>query len=503
MERPAPRLVIAGHVFRSALGWALIWGVVFGIFVISTVKAYAVAYPTLAERIKAVASLQAFAIILGQPYHAETMSGFVMWRVTVAISMIGSVWALLTSTGLLRGDEDAGRWELLLAGPVTKLRGTAEALLGLGGALVVMLVPAALITIATGRLPEAHFAPQSAALFALTLVSGAAMFLAIGALASQVSATRSQAATLSAGIMGGAFLIRMAADSTKGLDWLLWLTPYGWIEKVRPLRDIEPFAFLPIVGLVVGCLFATLYLASRRDLGASVLRERDARNTGGGWLIGPTTLALRLVRGSALAWVLGLAAFSFFTGFVTRSASALLADSPAFVQVLGRLGLRKASEGYLGFTFLMLAVVVAVMAASQMAAVRDEEGAGRLDNLLVRPTGRIHWLAGRTGVVAAIVLAGGLASGFATWLGTESQHTGLPFAKLLEAGLNAAVPGLFVVGAGVLAFGVAPRFTSAATYGIVAYSFIVRPTSSRNTWARRSTDSPTEVATSDSAIVPR
>ena len=37
----------------------------------------------------------------------------------------------------------------------------------------------------------------------------------------------------------------------------------------------------------------------------------------------------------------------------------------------------------------------------------------------------------------------------------------------------------------------------------VAYSFIVRPTSSRNTWARRSTDSPTELATSDSAIVSR
>ena len=43
------------------------------------------------------------------------MAGFTACRVLTGITIIGSIWGLMTSTGLLRGEEDAGRWELLLA----------------------------------------------------------------------------------------------------------------------------------------------------------------------------------------------------------------------------------------------------------------------------------------------------------------------------------------------------------------------------------------------------
>ncbi len=466
-------LVIAGHVFRVALRWAAIWGVVFALFVIATVAAFPIAFPTVADRVKAVATLQSFAILLGQPYHAETLAGFTQWRVTVAIALIGAIWGLLTGTGLLRGEEDAGRWEMLLAAPVSKARATGETLLGLGGALVVMFVPTALGTLVSTGLPGARFSAVAALAFAATLVAGAAMFLAIGALVSQISATRGQAATLAAGIMGVSFLIRMAADSTKGWDAFLWVTPFGWIEKVRPLRDMEPIAFVPIVALIVACVAATLVLASARDLGASVLQERDGSARIGGWVIGPTTLALRLVRGTAMAWIVGIALFSFFTGAVTRSASSLLADSPAFAQILGRLGVRAASEAYLGISFFMAILVLAVLAGGMMAAMRDEEASARLDNLIVRPTPRLAWLAGRAGIAAVVVVLSGVVAGAATWAGAESQHVGVPLSKLVEAGVNATPPAIVVIGAGVLVLGVAPRYVSAVVYGIPAYSFIV------------------------------
>ncbi len=471
--RAGPKLVIAGHVFRSAVGFALVWGFVFGLFVISTVKAYSIAFPTLADRVKAAATLQSFSILLGQPHHAETLAGFTSWRVTVAVALIGSIWAILTSTGLLRGEEDAGRWEMLLAGPVTKLRASAEALVGLFGAFAAMFIPTALITLGTARLPGVDLPVGASLLFALTLVSGAAMFLAVGALASQLSATRGQAIQIAVAVMGLSFLVRMIADATKGLDWLLWLTPFGWLEEVRPFRDTQAVALVPIVTLVLVCLAATLVLAARRDLGASVLQERGGPRSGGRWLLGPTTLALRLVRGTAIGWALGIMGFSFFTGLVTRSAAALLADSPAFAAVLGRLGVRKASEGYLGFSFFTVAAVLAVLAASQMASLRDEEAAGRLDNLIVRPARRLTWLAGRVAIAASLVVVCGAGAGLAAWLGTESQHTGVPLAKLLEAGLNATVPALFVIGAGALVQGIRPHLVSAACYGVVAYSYLV------------------------------
>lgn len=466
-------LVIARHVFRSAIRWALIWGAVFGVFVLATVAAFPIAFPTFADRVKAVATLQSFAILLGQPYHADTLAGFTQWRVTTAIALIGAIWGLLTGTGLLRGEEDAGRWELLLAGPVTKARATGETLLGLAAALGLMYAATAIGTLVSIELPGVHYSVVPALTFAATLVAGAAIFVAVGALVSQVSATRGQAATLAAGIMGVSFLVRMVADSKKGWDALLWLTPFGWIEKVRPLRDMEPVAFAPIVALIVACVVATLALASVRDLGASVLSESDGSARVGGWVIGPTTLALRLVRGTAAAWIVGIAVFAFFTGAVTRSASALLADSPTFAQVLGRLGVRAASEAYLGISFFMAVLLLAVIAAGMMTAVRDEEASGRLDNLIVRPTPRLVWLAGRTAMACVVVLLGGVVAGAATWAGSESQHVGVPLEKLLEAGVNATAPAIVVVGASVLILGIGPRLVSAVAYGIPAYSFIV------------------------------
>jgi ABC-2 type transport system permease protein len=44
---------------------------------------------------------------------------------------------------------------------------------------------------------------------------------------------------------------------------------------------------------------------------------------------------------------------------------------------------------------------------------------------------------------------------------------------MLAAGLNATAPGVFVLGAGTLVFGLRPRLSSAAAYGVVAWSFLV------------------------------
>ncbi len=490
--RPAggdPGWVIADHVARATLRWAAIWGAVFGLFVIATVRAYLVAYPTLAERLKVAPTLQSFAILLGQPRHAETVAGFTSWRVLLVIALIGAIWGLLTSTRLLRGDEEAGRWELLVSGQTTKRHAATQALVGLGVSLAAMFAIAAAFTLAAGSLPGAHFPVDASLYFALAMVSGAAMFAAVGALASQLSATRGQAAMITAAVLGASFLVRIVADSRAGVGWLRWFSPIGWIEELHPLRDEQPLALVPIVAVVVGCAGLAVLLAGQRDLNASFLQEREVRAAATRWLTGPTSLGLRLVRPAAIGWVIGIAAIAFVQGFVARSAASLLASSPAIVNVLGRLGLHKASEAYLGVSFLTLAVLLAVMAASQVAAIRDEEAAGRLDNLLVRPVRRLVWLLGRAGISLALLVLCGAAAGLMTWIGAESQHAGVSLQTLLEAGLNATVPAVFVLCAGILVLGLRPRLTAGVAYGLVAWSFLVQLVGSLakgSTWLRDS-----------------
>lgn len=461
-----PRWVIAGHVAGRALRGATIWGAVFGLYIISTAEGFMKGYPTLNQRVQVAHSLQAFAVLLGVPWHAETVPGFTVWRVLTAITIIGAIWGLQTSTGLLRGEEDAGQWELLLAGVTTKRRAAAQALLGLGGALAVMFVVTALLILAAGRLPGARFPIGGSFLFAAAVVSGAAMFVTVGALASQLSATRGQATMIAAAVLGASFVARMIADSSSGLAWLRWLTPIGWIEELRPFPNPRPFALVPIVTFVLAGAALSVLLAGGRDLNASVLREGEGRRDAPWWLRGPTSHALRMSGAAALGWLAGLAGLATMLGSLARSSVSLLSDSPTIIATLGRLGVRTATLGFLGFALFFVAVLIAVLAASQVGAMRDEEAAGRLDNLLVRPVRRVTWLAGRLGVSLALVLLAGLAAGFFTWVGATSQHTYVALPTMLEAGLNAAIPGVFVLG-------LRPRLASAVSYAIVAWSFLV------------------------------
>ncbi len=472
-QHTTSRLVIARHVAGSALRWAVVWGFVFGLYVVATAQAFMKGYPSAASRVQLANSLQSFVMLLGQSHHLNTVAGFTTWRVMTAAALIGGIWGLRTSTALLRGEEEAGRWELLVAGSTTRRQATAQALLGLAVSLLAMFVVTTVLILAAGRLPGARFSPDGSVLFAAAMISGAAMFLFIGALASQISRTGGQAAILTTGALAVSYVIRIVADSSASTGWIRWLTPLGWIEEIRPMENPQPLALIPIVGLSVLSALLAIELAGRRDLNASVLREDDGSAGTGRWLVGPISLTVRVSRVTYVAWLVAIGGYSVLFGLVQGAETSILSGSPAFVATLGRLGIHRAAEAFLAMAFLLAAILIAFIAASQIVSLRDEEASGRLDNLLVQPLARSRWLLGRLAISTMLIALSGIAGGVFTWLGGLNQHTGVGLGKLLEAGLNASVPGVFVLGVTVLVFGVQPRFTAATGYGLVAYSFFV------------------------------
>ncbi len=461
------------HTLRSTRRGALIWGAVFGLFVISSAAAFVTGFPTQAARAQLAGSLQSFAILLGPAQNATTVAGFTAWRVLLVAAVMGAIWAMLVSTSRLRGDEENGRWELLLASPLSKRSATVQVLMGLGGAWLLLFSATLLLVLLAGRLPGARFPIAGSILLPLGMTAGAAMWLAIGAVTSQISATRGQAVRLAAALLGASFVIRMLGDSRSSLAWLRWLSPLGWIEELHPMRNPQPFALVPIVALVVTASLIAVRLAEQRDLGASLLRERPVSRHERRWSAGLLSLAARVSQPAAIGWLLGAGLISLVTGSVAKSASTILTSSPTFEAALGRLGIRKAAEGYLGLSFLFVAVLLGVLAASQVAAMRDEEASGRLENLLVRPVTRAGWLVSRVLVSLVLIVGVGLFSGFVTWVGASSAHVGVSLSALLAAGLNACPPAVVVLGAGVLVLGFRGSVAGPAAYAVVAWSFLV------------------------------
>lgn len=469
-----PGLVPVGRVARQAIPGGVIWGAALGLMTWAIVNEYVKEYPTAAARARLAETHGADAgsrAIFGPAHQLDTVAGYEAFHVIAFFVIIGAVWGLLAGTRLLRGEEDAGRWELLLAGPTTRRRAAAGAMAGLGIGLFAFWAVSAAGVAVIGRTADPPFSVTASLFTAVAAVASAAMFLAVGAVCSQLAATRRQAAGLAAAVLGVVFLIRAVAYSNTSLEWLRWASPLGWVDELRPLTASRPWPLVPIIAFTAALVAATILLAGRRDLGAGVLPADDTAAPRTRMLNGPLALAYRLSQRTGLGWIAGLAAGGLVLALSTKSVQDSWEDSSS--EVMQRLGGGTGGDTYLGILFLVVALLLAMAAAGQVGATREEEAEGYLDHLLARPVARLRWLAGRVAVSAAVLVAAGVATGLFTWVGAASTGAGLSLPTLLAAGINVVPVGILVLGIGTLAHGLAPRSAAAVAYGLVAWSFLV------------------------------
>jgi ABC-2 type transport system permease protein len=448
---------------------------VFGLMVWELVSQFSSQYPTAAARAMLVSTMGSNAglqAIFGMAHRIDTIGGYTAYHAIGVLGLIGAVWGLLAATRLTRGEEEAGRWEVLLAGQTTRRRAVAGALAGLGAGLLTLWAVTAAVTVVVGRGYGARFSVTASLFLAVAAVAATGMFMAVGALCGQLAATRRQAAAMAAAVFGIAYLIRLIAYADMKLMWLRWASPLGWVDELQPLTGSRPLLLLPVTAFTVVLAAAAVILAGRRDLGASVLPASDTAAPRTRLLTGPFGLACRLARRGAFGWFAGLAGGGLILGLTAKGTETVF-SSQSSGGVIARLGGTTGGASYLGIAFLIMALVIALAAAGQVAASRDEEAEGYLDHLLARSVARAPWLAGRFAVSATVLAVDGLIAALFTWAGAAVTGAGLSFPALLAAGVNAVPAAVFVLGTGTLIYGLAPRFTAVAAYGIVAWSFLV------------------------------
>jgi ABC-2 type transport system permease protein len=467
--------LIARMTARKAVRSGVVWGYIFGALIASSAVSYTRIYKTQAARealAVAYGANKATSALFGPAPQLQTVAGFTAFKIGMTLMLLGAVWGLLTSTRLLRGEEDGGRWELLLAGRTTRRRAGAQALAGLGAGAGVLWALTAIFTVGVGLDPSVKIGAGAALYFALAMAATAVMFLAVGAVASQLAPTRRQAASYAAAFLGVSYAVRMIADAGLGLHGLIWVSPLGWVEELRPFFGPQPLALLPIAALTAALAAATVGLAGVRDVGAGILPDRARSAPRLRLLSGPAGLAIRLGRPTVLGWWTAIALSALLFGLIARSAGQTISGSSA-TDVLAKLGATgTGADAVLGVCFLVLAVLIAFAGAGQVTAARAEEGSGRLDHLLAGPVPRSRWLGGRLLIALGVLLASGALAGVFAWLGAASQHSGIGPGTLLDAGLNLVPPAIAIGGIGVLAFGSWPRRANAVVYAVLAWSLL-------------------------------
>jgi len=136
--------VVAVTSAKRAARPGVVWGLVFGVTIAATMKSYTSSFPTAASRANLLRTFQgnaAFEALFGLLRHLDTVAGYTAYKDSMTIIIVGAVWGLLIATKLLRGEEDAGRWDLLVAGQTTRAGATAQTALGLAVGAVALWLP--------------------------------------------------------------------------------------------------------------------------------------------------------------------------------------------------------------------------------------------------------------------------------------------------------------------------------------------------------------------------
>ena len=452
-DRTGPR-ALTGAVVRQLRRGAAVVAVVAG----GMPALVAVQYRGTLQAGPGIASLTALAenpairILFGPPVALDDPGGFTVWRTGTTLAVLVAVWAALAATRVTRGEEEAGRWDLLLAGSA-RLRSLVVR------HLVLLLAAAGLVggAVAVGLL-LAGTATTGAVLFGAAVGGCGMVGAALGVLAAQLLPERRAASGLATAVLLAGLLLRMISDGVPALGWTQWLSPFGLLARTAPFAGDRVLPLLVLAAAVLALGGAAITVADRRDVGTGLFRGADRRAASSRLLRSLSGFAVHRTVRPLLGWAAGVAAYFLLIGVLATSLSDFLRDNPVFAEMAARAGVAGLDrvEGYVAALFALLAILVGAFAAARVAATAADESARRLTLLYAAPVHRVRWASAEAVTVAAGCAFLGVVAALATWAGARSVGAPLTLPEAVAGTLNVVPVALLCLGAALAALGWVP-----------------------------------------------
>lgn len=432
-------------------------------------------YSTLADRQNILAAALANPVILmfrGLP-SGTSEGAFLAFEVLPWLAFLAALMSTFLAVRHTRGDEEAGRAELVWATPAGRRRSTIATIVHGVLANVALALLTALALVATG-LPLAGSVLAGAA-----AASCGIAFLGVGLLAAQLLRTSRGANSLTLWVLVAMFLIRgignaagTPSDDLTSMTsaWPAWLSPFGWVEQTRPYDTDVVWPML--LGLALGFVLAgtSVALQSLRDIDASFVAERPGRISARPALASPHALVWRLTSGAIVGWAVGGA----ITGILATTLSGLVdrisGENPAVADILTKIGGATGGldEVVVTVFFTLLGILAACCAVQIVVRARQEEAHGTAEAVLATPVGRVRWLADYVivGVVAVLIVVA--AAVLAGWVGIRVNGGADSLYRIVAvAGLGQAIAASVFAVLTALVFVLLPRATTAVAWSLV------------------------------------
>jgi ABC-2 type transport system permease protein len=471
---------------RTGLIAMTLLGVVTG--ALNAVAFVQVAGTSPAERLAFARSMEILgaqlSYMLPVPEHLDTVAGYLQWRAFGFLVLILGIWAVISSTGSGRGDEERGLVEQWLAAGASRARYIAVRVivftLVAAFALAATMVLTSVAANSSGEpLPIAGLASTGLNLLVTTLVC-----FGIGLVVAQLVTTRRAAGFGAAGLVIALFLIN-GASRTADIGPARWLSPFYLYDRSKPLTsdgtlDLGALSALTVTALVLIALAVTAFV--RRDLGGTAISRasRTSRPTTAPsrdpFLRIPVVALLRQQWLWIATWILGLTALSAFLASIIKTVIDTLTSSStpimrAYFERAGLIGY----DSFVGAIWLStIMLILSAYAIVQVQSWSADDAEGRLATILSAPVSRARVILER---LIALLVAVGLicaAAGIAVYWVATSQSIQLDGSKLaLATALLVLIPLAFAAIGQLLAVW-RPRMALAllSTIAVVSYFLV-------------------------------
>ena len=468
MDALAGTVALLRFTLRRDRVWISIWVIAIALVVFLTAVGMKAVLPTQASIDQAAAASQNNAGVIafnGPAQGLDTLGGQIAFQVGAGGMVVVALMSLLSIGRLTRGDEEAGRLELVRSLPVGPRAPTIAALLTVGSmnAAVAALVSASLMAVGL----------SAAGSLVLGVSFGVVGLFFAGAALVAAQVTENTRAVYGTGValVGLAYAIRIVGDIGDGT--LSWFSPIGMAQKARPFAGERWWPLLLVFAATLTLIAVAFRLAARRDHGSGLIAPRPGQIAAAPGLGHPLGLALHLQRGSLIGWGAGVLVFGVAYGWMAPAIGSFVANNQAFTQLMASAGAGSLTDTYFATSLRVLALISSGFAIQSALRLRGEESALRAEPVLATPVSRWRWAASHLGIALGGCVALLAITGLAT--GVSYAIVGGPWAsvpRLLVASLVYAPAMWLMIGLAVVVFGFAPRWVDVA-WAILAGCFVV------------------------------
>ena len=365
-----------------------------------------------------------------------------------------------------RRDEELGRQEVMRSLPVGHLSPLTATLLVAVIMNVIVGLGCGLGLAALGI--ESIDLPGSI-LYGITLTTIGLVFAGVAAVFAQLCQTARGATGLSMAFMIGSYLLRAVGDMNN--EVLSRISPLGLIIRTEAAVNNYWWPVFILLAVAIVLFVKAFWLNSIRDMDQGFIPARSGKSRASKILVRPTGLSLRLMRGTIIAWVLGMV-------LLGASYGSILGDTEAFSDIVAQVTGGVIKGGDMTRTFVsvlmkIMAICATIPCLIMVLKLRTEERRGRLEGLLAAPVSRRRIFNSYVlpalifSVVAPILTAIGLYGASA-----PSMETPIAFGDLVWS-VVVFMPAIWMtIGLATVLVALLPRRTS-LIWAFLTFSFFV------------------------------